>query len=206
MLIEPIGRKLSLVAAALFLPLLLSGCFLSPGTFTSTLDLRRDGSFTFTYQGEIYMMALSKLADLADKADAGADFQQQPCYDDNMDERSCTSAEIDKQRAEWADNRKTKQEDDKQKGEAFKAMMGGIDPADPQAAKEIADRLSRQKGWKSVQYKGDGLFVVDFAIASKITHDFTFPVFEGFPMANPFVQVIPRERQRQGRRARNPGA
>lgn len=31
----------------------LSGCFLSPGKFTSTLDIGRDRSFTFTYVGEV---------------------------------------------------------------------------------------------------------------------------------------------------------
>ena len=188
-----IGRKWEKLAILVCLPLLLTGCFLSPGKFTSALDLRKDGAFTFTYSGEIYMMGLSKLAGLADKADDAADFQPQPCYDDNTNERTCTTEEIDKQRSEWAESRQAKLEDDKRKTETFRGMMGGIDPADPQAGKEIADRLARQKGWKSVQYKGDGLFLVDFAITSRITHDFTFPVFEGFPMANPFVQIIPRD-------------
>jgi hypothetical protein len=40
-----------IVAACL--PLALTSCFLAPGAFTSTLDLRRDGSFTFAYKGEI---------------------------------------------------------------------------------------------------------------------------------------------------------
>ncbi len=39
------------------LPLALSSCFLSPGAFTSNLDLRRDGSFTFAYKGEIIVSA-----------------------------------------------------------------------------------------------------------------------------------------------------
>ena len=190
--IRTIWRRAAAAAAALALPSLLSGCFLSPGNFVSTLDLRKDGAFAFTYRGDIHMMALSSLADMADEADAAADFEQQPCYDDNFEERACSAEEIEQQKSDWADMRKAKQEDDKQKSEAFKAMMGGIDPADPEAAKEIADRLARQKGWNKVEYRGDGLFVVDFSIASRIDHDFTFPVFEGFPMANPFVVVTPR--------------
>ncbi len=39
------------------LPLALTSCFLSPGAFTSNLDLRRDGSFTFVYKGEIIVSA-----------------------------------------------------------------------------------------------------------------------------------------------------
>ena len=42
------GRLLFILAA----PLLLASCLLTPGRFTSSLDLRADSSFTFTYQGE----------------------------------------------------------------------------------------------------------------------------------------------------------
>ena len=44
-----IGR----LALALAAPFLLASCFLSPGKFVSTLDIRKDRSFTFTYVGEI---------------------------------------------------------------------------------------------------------------------------------------------------------
>ena len=37
------------VVVAIGLSLLLAGCFLLPGKFASTLDVRRDGAFTFTY-------------------------------------------------------------------------------------------------------------------------------------------------------------
>jgi hypothetical protein len=41
------------LALALAAPFLLASCFLSPGKFVSTLDIRKDRSFTFTYVGEI---------------------------------------------------------------------------------------------------------------------------------------------------------
>src|SRR6478672_9894208 len=44
-----VAKFLSVVTA----PLLLAGCFLTPGAFDSSLDLRRNGDFTFTYKGEI---------------------------------------------------------------------------------------------------------------------------------------------------------
>ncbi len=37
----------------MLLILLLSGCFLVPGEFVSNLDLRKDGTFTFAYKGQI---------------------------------------------------------------------------------------------------------------------------------------------------------
>lgn len=38
---------------ALLFALLLSGCFLVPGEFVSNLDIRKDGTFTFAYKGQI---------------------------------------------------------------------------------------------------------------------------------------------------------
>ncbi|MEY2926382.1 MAG: hypothetical protein RL367_859 [Pseudomonadota bacterium] len=47
--------------AALVAPLALSGCFLIPGQFGSTLDLRKDGNFAFTYTGEILFQSPDKM-------------------------------------------------------------------------------------------------------------------------------------------------
>ena len=59
--------------------ILLTGCFLQPGKFESALDLRNDGTFTFSYRGQIYMLALRKIAELGSEADAGGgDFIEQP--------------------------------------------------------------------------------------------------------------------------------
>ncbi len=53
--------KWTRIAAALALPALLSGCFLTPGVFTSSMDLRRDGSFTFAYKGEMIFQSPNEL-------------------------------------------------------------------------------------------------------------------------------------------------
>lgn len=51
------------LAAALAGILLLSGCLLTPGKFTSTLDIKRDRSFTFTYVGEVIAQPPSSSTD-----------------------------------------------------------------------------------------------------------------------------------------------
>lgn len=179
-----------LAAAVVGLSLLLAACLISPGKFTSTLDVRKDGRFSYSYTGQIYMLGLSKLAEMGNKAKDAAVFEPSTCYkEDSMDERKCTQAELDQQKADWADEQKTKAEKDKKDAEMAKAMFGGIDPTDPKAAQEFADRLSRQAGWKSVIYKGDGLYEVDFSIQGRLDHDFTFPTIERFPMANAFVTL-----------------
>ena len=48
--------KLFRLAALLAAPLLLASCLLSPGKFVSSLDIRKDRSFTFAYQGEIILL------------------------------------------------------------------------------------------------------------------------------------------------------
>ena len=45
--------KLLRAAGALAVFLLLSACLVTPGKFVSTLDIRADRSFTFTYKGEV---------------------------------------------------------------------------------------------------------------------------------------------------------
>jgi hypothetical protein len=172
--------------------LALTGCFLQPGKFDSTLDLRKDGSFTFAYKGQIYMLALSKIADIAGKAEANAEFTPETCYDDDLNEHKCTAEELAEQKRTWEEQKANKAKEDKNNAEMLRAMLGGIDPADPEAAKEMADRLRHQAGWRSVNYVGDGLFEVDFSLSSKITHDFAFPVIERFPMSNTFVMATRR--------------
>lgn len=175
--------------------LVLSACIVSPGTFEASLDLRREGQFTFAYRGEIHLLALSQLADMASKADSeDEEFVEQPCYDDeDFEERTCTDEEIAEQRASWEENAADRKESAERDAEMMKALLGGIDPADPEAAEELAARLRRQEGWKRVDYRGNGLFDVEFEMASRIGHDFAFPTFERFPMSNSFVVATLRQ-------------
>jgi hypothetical protein len=173
------------------LSLMLASCFLAPGKFTSTLDIRKDGRFSFAYAGEIRVMALSKLSGALDEAKQS--FTPGPCHkDDRFDERPCTAAEIAEQRRAWQEERRATDEKRRQDADAMKAILGGIDPSNPRAAEELAQRLRRQAGWNRAVYKGDGLYEVEFAIAGRLDHDFTFPTIERFPMANAFVQIARR--------------
>lgn len=182
-------RRMASVGLAAGLSLLLSACLISPGKFASTIDLRKDGTFAYGYQGEIYMLGLSKLAEMGSKAKANEEFVATPCYKDSGDfeERKCTKEEVEQQKSDWEAERNSAVERDRKNGEMMRAMLGGIDPTNPQAAEELADRLRRQAGWKAVTYKGNGLFVVDFQLKGRMDHDFIFPTIERFPAANAFV-------------------
>jgi hypothetical protein len=185
-------RRFAAAALAAGLAVLLTGCLLTPGKFTSSLDLRKGGTFTYKYDGEIHLLALSKLAQMGQAAE-NDEYVEEPCYDDEtFEERDCTADEMAEHRKAWDEGAAARKAKKEQDAAAMRAMLGGIDPADPAAAEELAARLRRQVGWNRVDYKGDGLFDVSFSLTGKLDHDFLFPTFEGFPMANFFVTASRR--------------
>ena len=170
--------------------LVLSGCFMSPGKFTSELVLTGPDSFTFSYEGEIFFLGLSKLAQM----EAAGEAFSPSCFDDEtFESRDCTPEEETEQRAEWEAGAAERAANAKKQAEQMAALMGGIDPSDPKAADELVKLLSRQKGWERAVHKGDGVFDVSFRVSGTMGHDFTFPMIEGFPPTNPFVQVFLRK-------------
>lgn len=180
-------RRIVAAATLAALCLTLAACLLSPGKFTARLDVRQDGHFSFAYAGEVYLLGLSKLAELGA---AGEAFKPEDCYrPGTLVKRPCTAAETAEQRQRWEESQAGSADKRRRDAEGMKAMLGGIDPSSPQAAEELAARLRRQEGWRRVDYKGDGLFDVDFAVSGTLDRDFTFPSIERFPMANAFVTV-----------------
>ena len=174
------------------LAVLLAGCLLLPGKFGSDLSLRRDGSFSFGYKGEIILMALADPKDMAGP-DASATFTPEPCFDDEtIEKRPCTKDEVDKQKAAFDETQKGAADKKKQDADMMKAMLGGIDPSDPKAGDEFAARLMRQQGWKSVIHRGNGRFDVEYNIAGRLDHDFVFPVIEKMSGVAPFLTVVRR--------------
>lgn len=172
--------------------LMLSGCFMTPGKFTSELAITGPDSFTFRYDGEMFFLGLSKLAQMGAAADAV--FKPEPCYnDETFEQRECSDEELAKQRADWEAGAAERAAEAKKQVEQMAALMGGIDPSDPKAAEELVSLLQRQKGWERVVHKGDGVFDVSYHVSGTMGHDFTFPVIEGFPATNPFVQVFLRK-------------
>jgi hypothetical protein len=179
-------------AFAAMTALALAACIVSPGKFDAKLDLRRDGTFSFSYTGEIYLLALSKLAEMS--AAEAEQYVETPCYDDEtFEERPCTEEELAEQRATWEQQAESRRQNSQREAEQMRQFLGGIDPSDPAAAEELAARLRRQEGWKRVEYRGDGLFDVEFALSGRLGHDFTFPTLERFPIQNSFVVANVRQ-------------
>ena len=183
--------KLAATALLAGLSLVLSGCLLTPGKFTSELVLTEEDRFSFTYDGEIFFLGLSSLAEMSN---ATEEFEAEPCYvDSTTEERECSANELSAQRAAWEAGAEARAAEAAREAEQMSAMMGGIDPSDPEASAELVRLLERQEGWERVVDKGDGVFDVRYSVSGELSHDFVFPVIEGFPTANPFVQIYLRK-------------
>jgi hypothetical protein len=184
--------SIRLRAAALLtgLALTLTGCFMTPGKFTSELAITGPDTFTFSYEGEIFFLGLSKLAQM----DAASETFTASCVDEaTYESRPCSPDEESAQRAEWEAGAASRAEEAKKQAQQMAALMGGIDPSNPEAAQELVTLLQRQKGWERVVHMGDGVFDVSYRVSGTMGHDFTFPMIEGFPQTNPFVQVFLRK-------------
>lgn len=186
-----IQRSKRLTAASLLaaLSVVLSGCFIMPGKFTSELVLKQGNEFAFTYDGEIHFLGLSKLAQMS----SAAETFEAKCYDEDSFSRECSQREVEEQRADWNADAQDRALQAEKQAQQMAAMMGGIDPNDPDAAFKLEQLLLRHKGWNEVIHLGDGKFDVDYAIEGEMSHDMMFPVIEGFARNTIFVEAIVRK-------------
>lgn len=156
------------LAFAIAAPLLLLGCFLTPGKFVSTLSINADRSFTFTYKGEVYAKDGDAAAALGKTASGG---------DDQDDDDGTQAAFI-----------LTAQQKGDEGGES------AAEKAEKKAAAEaknraIAAALAKESGYRSVQYLGDGKFLIDYAISGTLDHSFIYPFNTDAEIVFPFIAI-----------------
>ena len=188
----------------LLLPLALTSCFIAPGAFTAALDLKRSGDFTFAYKGEIVFQspedfdgagsgggkAWSDAMAVCPKDGAPSideDRTALPKAEDDAD-RPCTKAEIATLRDEWTAKQKDKAAEEAKKAAQFAAVFG-FNPRDEEANRKLAATMMRYDGWKSVTYKGAGVFDVDYETRGHIGQDFVFPLMPQGDVLIPFVTL-----------------
>ncbi len=182
------SKRMAAGAIVAALSLFLGSCFIMPGKFEAELLLIDDDRFTFTYDGEIHFLGLSQ-GDAASQS-----FEAGPCFDEGtFDERACTEEELAAQREEWEAGAEQRAAETAHEAEQMAAIMGGIDPSDPEATAKLAEHLLRQKGWQRVEPIRDGVFDVRYVIEGELSHDFLFPMIEGSPVISPFVQIHLRD-------------
>lgn len=159
---------------ALFAPMLLTGCLWGPGKFGSDLALRKDGGFVLDYRGEIVI----------ETADEMSKPTWQPsmakCTSDAGKDRPCSASEI----AEQKDAYEKKRQEDAQTAKAF-----GLPGADDESNRAFAAKLMKYAGWRSVAYRGKGVFDVDYHFEGRLTQDFVFPLMPDNNLVIPFIAL-----------------
>ena len=183
-----------MIAAASLL--LLTGCLWGPGKFESTLTLKGD-RFTLDYRGEMVLqLPPDESASVPWKdsmarctKDGGAELQaseEASSEDDNV--RRCTASEIAELKsrydADMAEKRVIKSKESAEMAKAF-----GLPGLDDESARAFADKLTKYAGWRSVEYRGQGVFVVDYHFEGRATQDFLFPALPDNDMLVPFVAI-----------------
>lgn len=188
----------------LILPLVLTSCFLVPGAFTSNVDLRKDGTFAFAYTGEIIFQTPDEVMKDS-KSEVWSD-DKASCYgpvpgakppaegeQTSADEnRACTKAEIAEKRKDWEAEQKAASGRKLKESQQFAALFG-YNPSDDAANQRFAAQLMKHDGWKSVVYKGKGVFQVEYRMTGKLAYDFIFPTFPQGDFIIPFVQLRKRD-------------
>jgi hypothetical protein len=156
---------------AIAAPLLLASCILTPAKFVSTLDVRADRTFTFTYVGEV-QLAKTKSSGLGGGLSGD---------DQSWDQEG--------------DQKPTLFKSAYHKG-SLKARRIAESPADFSDSqdetgqmKALADALSKEYGFRSVRYVGNRKLAIDYAITGKLGHTFIFPFHPDADVLLPFIAI-----------------
>lgn len=170
------------LVAALFMPLALAACLFVPGKFASTLDIRADRSFTFTYKGEIQALDLKRLSGKAMEAAIAEDAGKDNDSSEDSEEESTDGATFNEV-AFAQDTKDVKKEDPE-------LALTPEEKAERDAEyRELAAQIAKEAGYRTVEYRGEGMFYVDYAISGKLSHGFAFPYNQDAEMVFPFVVV-----------------
>ena len=184
---------------ALSAPLLLTGCLWGPGKFNSNLTLNKNGTFVLDYRGEIVMQLPpdeTKVEPWKDemarchKSGAREIVREPATATDDEDDpvRACTSAEIAKLKAQYeqeaAERAVSKRKENEEMAKAF-----GIPGLDDESNRAFAAKLMKYAGWRSVTYRGNGVFDVDYHFEGRATQDFVFPELPDNDVIIPFIAL-----------------
>ncbi|SNS56597.1 hypothetical protein SAMN06295912_10956 [Sphingomonas laterariae] len=147
------------IAAALAAPMLLAGCLLQPGKFSSGLTVKADRSYSFAYKGEVYALDPSEMME-SSLGSIGSDTDEGELTDEQKAEKAAEKAQKAKEKAETEVKRKA-----------------------------VAEALMKETGYRSVVYLGNGKYLIDYEISGKLDHSFVYPFNSDAEIVLPFIAV-----------------
>jgi len=195
-------KRLFAIAA----PLLLTGCLWGPGKFASNLTLHKNGTFVLDYRGEI---VIQLPPDEQAKAEPWKDTMAR-CHKDGRTEilssiqgsaqvteeappgddsiRQCTPSERAQLKAQYEREAASKLADKRKENEEM-AKAFGLPGLDDDSNRAFATKLMKYAGWRSVTYRGKGVFDVDYHFEGSATQDFLFPALPDNNLIIPFIAI-----------------
>ena len=188
-------KRLFAIAA----PLLLTSCLWGPGRFNSDLTLRKDGTFTLDYRGEIVLQLPPDVGKLEPwkatmarcEKDGQTSIKLTPegvhvPHDENV--RPCTAAEVAKLKSQY-EREQTAAAASKRKENESAAKIFGLPGLDDASNRAFAAKLMKYAGWRSVTYRGNGVFDVDYHMVGSARQDFVFPALPDNDLLLPFIAI-----------------
>jgi hypothetical protein len=180
--------------------LLLTSCLWGPGKFASDLTLKKDGSFVLDYKGEIVL----QLPPDASAKPEPWDVKRARCYQSGKTEtvaaddtssggqddpvRACTPAEVAELKSQFEADQVEQVAKKRKEGEEM-AKVFGIPGLDDESNRAFAAKLMKFEGWRSVTYRGKGVFDVDYHFEGRATQDFMFPMLPDNDLLIPFIAI-----------------
>jgi hypothetical protein len=190
-----LAKRLLVIGASLFL----TGCLWGPGKFNSELMLKKDGSFVLDYRGEIVLLMPpdeaktepwkdsmarcheSGATEIVSESDLGGSDSDDPV-------RACTAAELSKLKTQH-DQQATEKAAEEQKKNEEMAKAFGLPGLDDASNRAFATKMMKYAGWRSVSYRGKGIYDVDYHFEGRATQDFLFPALPDNDLIIPFIAV-----------------
>lgn len=204
------GKFTSFVLAAAA-PLVLTACLWSPGNFVSELTLRKNGTYSLDYKGEILFQlpedkgaeppapwsdsmarctvdGRTEIVESTTAVEFAADDAAAVADGGKPETRACTIAERTRLKTDYekrsADRVARKREESEQMAKLF-----GLPASDDESNRKFAATLMKYKGWRSVAYKGKGVFAVDYHGEGSLAQDVAFPMIPDSDLMVPFIAL-----------------
>ena len=108
--------------------------------------------------------------------------------DENDPRRPCTAAQIAKLKTDF-EKAETERVEKKRRESDAAASIFGLPGMDDESNRAFAAKLMKYAGWRSVVYRGKGVFDVDYHFQGRLTQDYSFPMLPDADLMVPFIAL-----------------